>query len=189
MSIMKLKTTQGETKWEVRVYENGRGSKRISRTFDRKSDAEAFLDGHKRELIERKINPFKSVGFEDRTFREEAENWLLSAEIRFSSGNLLRCQAVVRDLMPKYGDLLVARFTPEVITKFQRDEKIKGLEDATVNRKCQIILAILNYAVKQRRIPFNPAQGYSKLREVQKETEFWSKGEAIQVKSLKNSDG
>jgi integrase len=88
--------------------------------------------------------------------------------------------------MPKYGDLPVARISPEVITKFQRDEKAKGLEDATVNRKCQIILAILNYAVKQRRIPFNPDQGYSKLREAQKETEFWSKDEAISFLTLMN---
>jgi hypothetical protein len=43
MGISKLKIANGETKWQVRVWENGRGSRRINRRFDRRTDAEAFL--------------------------------------------------------------------------------------------------------------------------------------------------
>ena len=178
MAVKKLILKDGTTKWIVRVYANGRESKRIKHTFDRRIDAENFDRNYKAELLDRKVNPYRQVDFEHRTFKTEAENWLENAKLRFSPGSLIKVKAVVRDLLPRYGEIPIPQFTAEVVSKVQREEKKKGLEDSTVNRKCQVIIAILNYAVKQRRIPYNPAQGFSKLREAQKESTYWSREEA-----------
>lgn len=58
MSIRKVTTKTGETKWEVRVHEAGRGSARISRRFDRKTDAEVFMNKFEHEKRERENSPF-----------------------------------------------------------------------------------------------------------------------------------
>lgn len=42
-----------------------------------------------------------------------------------------------------------------------------------------VMMAILNFAVKQRRIPYNPAAGFSKLAEVRPDMKFWEPAEAL----------
>lgn len=186
MSIHKLQLPNGQTKWLVRVWMNGRDSKRVSKRFDRRQDAEQFLLNVQNELKERKVNPYKP-SFEDRTFGEEAEAWIQGGEIRFSPGTFLKASVIVQNLLPEYGDIPLSRFSPQVISRFQHAEKLKGLEDATVNRKCQVIMAILNHAVKQRRIPYNPAQGFTKLKEAQKEAKYWSREEASEFLAKMNA--
>ena len=44
MSVRKIKTKDDKTKWEVRYYLNGRGSKRITRRFSSKIEADAHLE-------------------------------------------------------------------------------------------------------------------------------------------------
>ena len=54
MAIRKVKTPNGE-KWEVLVRTNGRESQRIRRKFERKVDAQKFLDDFlkkKNQLLE-----------------------------------------------------------------------------------------------------------------------------------------
>ena len=43
MAIRKVKTPNGE-KWEILIRTNGRESQRIRRKFERKVDAQKFLD-------------------------------------------------------------------------------------------------------------------------------------------------
>jgi len=43
MSIKKVKRKSGEIKWEVSLHTNGRGSKWMRRAFDKKSDADDFV--------------------------------------------------------------------------------------------------------------------------------------------------
>ena len=53
MSIEKIRNKiSNEIKWEVRVYENGRGSKRICKRFDKKVEAEEWLLGFEQKRIE-----------------------------------------------------------------------------------------------------------------------------------------
>lgn len=179
MAIKKITRTNGEVKWEVRVHESGRGSKRIKRVFDKKIDAERFLFDFKKEMEVKAQNPFKDCSFESRRFNEEAEYWLKDGELRFSKGHLIRSKGVLKELYPKFGNLTLERFTPEFLSRYQQAEKAKGLSNSTVNRKTEIIMAILNCSTKHRRIPFNPAKGFSKLRKEAKEMSFWNESEAL----------
>lgn len=178
MSIKKKTLPSGEVTWEIRIYENGRGSKRINRHFDRKSDAEVFLHQLKEEAKKRKLNPLGQVTFSDQTFENEAKAWLDDGKLSFSFSHIKRMEGIFKELFPKFGKLTLDRFTPELLSRYQKDEKSKGKANATVNRKSDTIVAILNYAVKQRRIPFNPSNGFKKLSKDHLETAFWDSKEA-----------
>ncbi len=67
----------GETRWVVRFYEEGRGSKRIFKSFERKVDAENFLNKTKEDLRNKQLNPFGHITFKDRIFEDEANNLAL----------------------------------------------------------------------------------------------------------------
>ncbi|MBN8542220.1 MAG: hypothetical protein J0L82_17645 [Deltaproteobacteria bacterium] len=107
MGLSKLKIANGETKWQVRVWENGRGSRRINRRFDRRTDAEAFLLQFESKIEEERKSPFKGCSFEDRTFRNEAANWLRDGELRFSPSHLVRVKGVLQEVR----DLAILRWT------------------------------------------------------------------------------
>lgn len=179
MAIRKIVRANKEIKWEVRVHENGRGSKRVKRVFDKKIDAEKFLFDFKKSMDDRSVKIFANCSFTDRFFREEAEYWLKDGELRFSPGHMVRVKSILQDLYLRYGDQKVESFTPEFLSKYQQLEKSKGLSNATVNRKTEVIVAVLNFSEKHRRIPFNPAKGFSKLRKESKEMLFWSEAEAL----------
>ncbi len=186
MSIRKVQNSLGVTRWEVRVYEGGRGSRYISKKFIKKSDADSWLLEFEKTKVERARNPFSSVSFEGKNFREEAEYWLADGKYRFSAGHLLKSRVVIKDFLDAQGNLQIEKFTPELLTRFQQSELQKGLMPATVNRKTEVLTAILNFAVKQRRIPFNPSTGFKKLHKSQKEMDFWSQEEAKDFLSFIN---
>ena len=186
MGISKLKIANGETKWQVRVWENGRGSRRINRRFDRRTDAEAFLLEFETKIEEERKSPFKGCSFEDRFFRDEAEYWIKDGELRFSPSHLVRVKGILNELLPRFGDHSMDRFTPEFLAKYQQEEKAKGLENATVNRKTEVFTSILNFAVKHRRIPFSPAAGFRKLKRSTNEMEFWDQDEAAAFLTFAN---
>lgn len=178
MSVKKIKTPSGEIKWEVRVYENGRGSKRLCEKFDRKVDADTWLLEFDKNKSERLINPFAGVSFKDRFFKEEAEHWLEDSRHRFSAGHQVKARAIITEILKHLGDFAIQKITPDFLMRFQQMQLKQELSPSTVNRKTEVITAILNFSVKQRRIPFNPANGFRKLRKVQKEMSFWNIEEA-----------
>lgn len=55
-----------------------------------------------------------------------------------------------------------------------------------MNRKTEVITAILNFSTKQRRIPYNPSVGFRKLKRETKEMQFWNQDEAISFLSKMN---
>ncbi|MFN3698343.1 MAG: tyrosine-type recombinase/integrase [Pseudobdellovibrio sp.] len=179
MSLKKITLPNSSIKWEVRVYQSGRGSKRIKRRFDKKIEAEAFLQEYKNQqkglFQEHSIGIFSS----DRTFKDEAEYWFDSAKFKFSAGHLKRMIGAYNQILPEYGHMKIDKMTPEFITRFQKEERERGLEHSTINRKVQIFTSILNHSVKHRRIPFNPCNGYTKLKESPNEMLYWDKSEAI----------
>lgn len=186
MSIRKVKTSNGESKWEVRVHENGRGSKRITRRFDKKNDAEGFLQDLKNELKAREKDPFAGISLKDRNFQDEAEFWFSDGKLRFTESHIKRAQGILKTVLEEFGRYTMDKFTPELLSKFQQREKAKGLSNSSVNRKTEIITAILNFSTKQRRIPYNPSVGFRKLKKETKEMQFWNQDEAISFLSKMN---
>lgn len=179
MAIKKIKLKNGDTKWEVRVYENGRGSRKIYERFDRKVDADNFVLGIDKRKAERVSNPFAQITFQDRFFKHEAMNWLSDGKNRFSHSHLKRAESIINEILQLEGDFAIEKAVPEFLTKFQHKQLAKGVTNTTVNRKTEVIMAILNYSVKQRRIPMNPSIGFKKLRKPTKEMSFWGESEAL----------
>lgn len=186
MSLKKITLPNSVIKWEVRVYQSGRGSKRIKRRFDKKIDAEAFLQEFKNQ--QKGIYQENSIGLftSNRTFKDEAEYWFESARFKFSAGHLKRMTGAYSQILPTYGHMKIEKMTPEFLTRFQKEERERGLENSTINRKVQIFTSILNHSVKHRRIPFNPCNGYAKLKEAPNEMFYWDRPEAISF--LKSMD-
>jgi hypothetical protein len=164
MAISKVKTKSGKVKWEARIYLNGRDGKQIRRRFDTKRDAEDYLDDLKSETREMKRTGFSTNVMEEKLFAEEAEYWLLGSQYRFSESHHKRARGVLKEILPKFGKLPIARFTPTLLMDFQHAQLKKGKTPATVNRKTEVITAILNFSFRHRRIPFNPTAGFQKLK-------------------------
>lgn len=186
MSIRKVKTSTGEAKWEVRVHENGRGSKRVTRRFDRKNDAEAFVQDLKAEFKAREKDPFAGISLKDRVFKDEAEFWFNDGKLRFTESHIKRALGILKTVIEEFGNYTMDKFTPELLSKIQQAEKSKGLSNSSVNRKTEVITAILNFSTKQRRIPYNPSVGFRKLKRENKEMQFWNQQEAISFLSKMN---
>lgn len=179
MSLRKINLPNGNSKWEVRLYENGRGSARITRRFDKRIEAEDFEREFKDQKKKKRLNPsMANITFEGRTFEQEALYWLEDGRLRFAASHTHNMAGVFKELFPKFGKLTVDRLTPELLGQYQRDEKKKGRANATINRKTDAIVAILNHSVKHRRIPFNPTNGFRKLSKEFVEMCFWDSSEA-----------
>lgn len=186
MSLKKVITPTGETKWDVRVYENGRESNRVFKRFDRRIDAENFIAATKEAARQGQLSPFGAINFKDYTFTEEANSWIEDGKMRFSESHTKRAEGVLKELLPAFGCYTMDKFTPEFMGKYQRSEFQKGLSEATVNRKCEVILAILNYSVRNRHIPFNPANGFRKLRKKPTDMKFWNPDDAMDFLACMN---
>jgi integrase len=178
MSIQKKIAKDGTVKWEVRVRTNGRGSKRLSRVFEKKVEAYAYLHDFKVRAATIKKHSSGVNNFEETTFEKESRAWLEDAEVRFSASHIKRVTGILNEFLPKIGRLTPDKFTPSFLSSLQRQMKADGAKNLTVNRKTEVFTAILNFSVKQRRIPFNPASGFRKLPSDQKEMQFWDRREA-----------
>lgn len=187
MSVRKIK--QGdETRWEVYILTSGKGSKRIRRRFESKADAEAFLEEHKAKRREAKrMGAGGARSFEETTFAEEAKYWLERQGLRFSPGHVRRVEGILDEILPAFGKLTPDRFNPERLSRFQSEQLALGLAPATVNRKTDVITAILNFSVRHRRIPFTPAAGFRKLPEVREDMQFWERFEAEKFLEFANA--
>lgn len=181
MSITSRKRKDGKVVYDVCYRINGRGTKQISRTFDRKIDAKNFLIEKSEEKRQLQMGYSNTPSFEETTFKMEAIRWLEYGKIKFSSSHHKRVKGILEnDVLPVYGRYTPDRFTPEMIHNVQlqmkhSNRKDKGSErkNASVNRITEVIVAVLNYAVIQKRIPFNPAKGYSKLPNDSHEMLYW----------------
>lgn len=179
MIIKKIKTND-DTKYEVSGYTNGRGSKRLRRRFDKRDEAEAFVKNYHAQELKFQRSATGGPGLlEETRFKDEAEFWILSNTDRFSPNHVKRAKGILKTLLPQYGQLTLDKFSPALMTKIQMEAKKRGLANASVNRICEIILAVLNYSLRQRRIPWNPTAGFQKLPPAREELQFWEKAEAL----------
>jgi integrase len=179
MSIKKVKSGPGKGNWEVRLYLHGRGGKELRRRFETRRDAEDFVDDLKEQERQMNQTGFSRNCMEETLFEDEALYWLEASRLRFSESHHKRAKGVLAEILPEYGKLPIARFTPSLLVKFQQIQLKQGKTPNTVNRKTEVITAILNHSMRHRRIPYNPSSGFTKLRQKRAEMRFWEKDEAI----------
>lgn len=160
---------------------------RIRRRFERKVDAQFFLNDFKKkknqllEISSEHSNP------EQITFKQEAEYWLLHSESKITVSHLKRVTGILNILLPEYGNLPVYRLNPTFLSDLQRKLLNKDLSKGTVNRYTEVIVAILNHSVMHRRIAYSPANGFQKFRAANIEMNFWEKVEAQSFLAFANN--
>lgn len=182
MRIKEKILKSGKKSYEVYGLTNGRGSKRLRRIFRLKSEAEAFISEFKsRRLLAKRSFKQDVPDFEETRFHELADYWLRTRAVdgRMSRGQQKKVRGVLSELLPRYGKFTMNYFTPALITEIQNEQISVGHKPATINRKIEVINAILNYGVRQRKIPFNPASGFEKLRVPENARIVWTIEEAI----------
>lgn len=99
-----------DQKREVRLYENGRGSTRITRRFDRKMDVDAFEIEKKEQQKKKKTDPFVGIVVTDRNFEEEPQYWLEGGRFRFAESYGKRMGGF-KEIFPKFGKLTLNKLT------------------------------------------------------------------------------
>ncbi len=112
------------------------------------------------------------------TFREEGTYWLSHHAGIFSPGYLKKARGVLAELDGVIGNFPAVELHPGVLVEIQRAELAKGLSWKTVNHKLQVVTAVLNFAVRSRRIAFSPASGLQKLKGARPAMRFWERHEA-----------
>ena len=219
MKPIKVVTSDGTIKWEVRVRTDGRGSKRLRRRFDKKIDADDFLSGMSVQKKELKDSGLGAKPFEDTTFSAEAAEWLAHGEMHFRPSHLRRVKGILEELLPRIGSLTPNQITPKFLGKLQRELKTttfvktdlskkrkvplkpvsskrkkkdkvivpKLPANATVNLKTEVITSVLNFSAKEKRIPFNPVAGFSKLPDDAGEMLFWEGAETASFLKFANA--
>lgn len=177
MTIRKTQTAKG-TQYTVDLYTNGRGGKRLRRNFQKKIDAQNFLDNY----VAEKQN-FKKTGqsislLEEVTYKDEATFWLESMRHHFSASHLKRVEGVLKEQLERFGHFSLDRLDAAFLTNYQKELKSRRQKNATINRKTEVFTSVFNHSVRNRRIPYSPAIGFRKLPLHRDEIMFWERNEA-----------
>lgn len=145
-------------KWELRWRE---GSRRRSRTFDRKSDAtsyDAWLR-RRRQLSQAAVPDYVKLSEFVETY------WRLHAIPNLSqSTRELYGRIWALHILPRLGEHGVRELTPKRLTRFRADLKRAQLGTATVVKSMTIVQSILSFAVSEELVEYNAAAGVTKLR-------------------------
>lgn len=188
MPIKKIILPNKEIRWEVTEKLLGNGDKKIRRRFEKRVDAQEFLDSYKERKREAKRNnsslPIYDV--EETTLNSEIENWLLKKGDGFTPGYYRVINPALKKVQKLYGHFPISRFTLNMLFEFRLLMKGEGLSPATQNRYIDLITRIINFSYKQRRINALPFIGYEKVRENKEEMLFWDEDEVQTFLSFAN---
>lgn len=173
----KLKLKSG-VKWEVVLYLNGRGSKRIKRRFKRKVDAEAFLSEFsgnanlpREQIVEKQIQ---------RNFYTEADYWIKNKKYELSAAYYIRAVGILNSVVDMYGEVHVEKFNNAYLTIIRNKLLENDLSKATVNRWMTSIMSVLKYSYDNHRIDILPFRKFKLFKEVRDSILFWEKSEIKQ---------
>jgi integrase len=179
MTIKKVKTKRGETRWEVSGRLGGRGSRQIRQRFTRKEDAERFLT----ELLRQK-QAGGLVIFGRISLDEYAADWWPRWQ-RKKAPNTVNAYAgaLKRYVLPRLGHVRLTALTPPVIAKFRDQLFADGKGGATVRYAMAVLSAICADAVERGEIASNPVRAVKKpAAPVEREAHALS---AVEVETLR----
>lgn len=151
MSIRKL----ASGRWEARERTGGRGSRRLSRTFDSKTDAERWETRMRRQRhLGRPLEEDPDV-----TLGEFIEDyWRLHAVPNLADSTRASYLNIWgRHVHPRLGGRELRAITPKVLNRFREDLERAGVGTATVVKAMALVQSILSFAVVEERIEVNPA--------------------------------
>lgn len=148
-------------RWEARERTGGRGSRRLSKTFDRKGDAEKW-EAEKR----RQRQSGAPLELEDVTLAEFVlVYWELHAIPNLARSTRASYRNIYeRHVDPHLGGHELRSLTPRVLTRFRADLERGGVGTATVRKALALVQSVLSFAVVEERLEFNAAAAVRKPR-------------------------
>ena len=145
----------GEVRWEVGYYDADRGSARRRRRFQRRDDAQTFLDEMRRR---RRLGELAEAEWARRTVRHLALDWWalyvlpnLSARTRRDYRKLLD-----RHIIPRLGSHRLCDVTVPVVDDFKAKLLAAGVGDSQTRQALAVLSGMFTYAERRDRVAKNP---------------------------------
>jgi integrase len=160
-------------KWVLDFRVAGKNSERLRKKFDKKIDAQVWLDKFKEKQKAYSGHEFTETNPEAVTFEREAKYWTDNVRFKLSESHMKRVDGILEVLLKKHGKLTLDQLNPEVLIKIQQEIIGSGRARATANRYTEVVSAIVNHSIEHRRFPFNPLSGFKKLTTGNNEMEYW----------------
>ena len=189
MATVKAYETASGTRYRVR-YRKPDGAQTDKRGFRTKRDANLFLAGVEvKKATGEYIDP--SRGRE--TISTLVATWFAArTDLKPSSRRVMEVTWRVHG-DPEWSNVTVGQVTRERVQEWiaalhtgSEDEGLKGRSASTVRRAHGILLSVLDDAVRDRRIPTNPARGLSLPRATPRKARYLTHE---QVEALANASG
>jgi integrase len=154
MSISKVRA-RGKDRYRVRYREPGNRSP-PSKTFDRKSEAEAF-EGAVGEAKRGGVQIRKASNQTLQSFGVKYVQKYASVELAAATQATNRV-LWNRYILPRLGgrQLVVLAHQPEIVQEFKAEMVAEGAGDPTIKRTLAVLSGVLGKAVEWNRIPANP---------------------------------
>ena len=127
--------------YRVRWYEGGRGGRRRSRTFARRSDARLF----EAELIRRKaLGEFAFLNASNKRVEDLARDWWeIYAKPNLAYNTLAGyAPALDKHVLPRLGRLKLRDVTPDVLARFRADLEKDGVGRSSVRIALVVVQAM-----------------------------------------------
>jgi integrase len=146
-------------RWEARERVGGRGSRQLSKTFDRAADADKWCAEMRRR---------RQLGMplerDDLTLDEFVITfWDLHAipNLEKSTRDSYR-NVYERHVSPRLGSRYLLELTPKVLTRFRSDLERGGVGTATVVKALAVVQSILSFAIVEEHLELNPMAAVAK---------------------------
>lgn len=176
MASVEKRVRNGSTTWLAR-WREADGSHR-KRTFARKTDAERYLTGVAAGLLDGSyVDPVRSR----MTVGEWAALWIagrshLKPKTRVGYESLLRTR-----VLPTWATVPLVRVTHAGVVAWVAEMRAEGLSASRVRQAYHLLTSMLDDAVKDTRLPRNPAAGVDLPRLPTTERQYLTHGEVAQL--------
>lgn len=155
-SITKYQTANG-TRWRVR-YRKPNGAQTDKRGFKTKSDAQLWQS---KNAIDKATGNYIDPTRSNITINDLAPQWLETKQATIKVSSYLPLEAAWRNhVEPTFGKTPVRKVTPANIQTWV-NKLTKKLSPSAVSRVHSVLAGMLDVAVKDNRIPANPARDVS----------------------------
>jgi integrase len=142
-------------RWKARVRVSGRASRRLSKTFDRKADAELWVaEMRRRKQLGEAIEPTAGVQRLDEFIETY---WVMHAIPNLEQSTRDNYAHVwEKHIRPRLGSWRVRDITPKVVNRFRAEMVRDGVGANTTRRALVILQSVLTLAVAEEEISDNP---------------------------------
>ncbi|HEY1357797.1 MAG TPA: site-specific integrase [Thermoleophilaceae bacterium] len=157
MGPKKLKLQNGEVRWEIRFNDAGRGSPYRRRRFERREDAQTFLDDIRRR---RRLGELAEAEWARRTVRQLALDWWELYAVPNLSPRTLRDyrKLLDRHIVPRLGGHRLRDVSVGVVDDFKARLLAAGVGDSQTRQALAVLSAMFTYAERRDRITRNPVR-------------------------------